>query len=93
MDYGNGQAREHALSVIKDEKSTQHQKLDAILYLMLSDHERLVWMETSFKSHPFSWVPIRHRGKVWAVLGAWFIAVSVALGDKIWFYLQELGVF
>ena len=93
MDYGNGQAREHALDVIKHEKSTQHQKLDAILYLMLSDHERIVWMEDAFKSHPFSLIPKQHHGKVWGFFALWFFAVSVTFGERIWFWVQELGIF
>ena len=93
LNLENGAARDHALSIIKDEKATQHQKLDAILWLMLRDHDRIVSMEAAFRTHPFSWIPPQHRGKLWTVVGVWSIAVTVALGEKIWLWLEKFGVF
>ena len=93
VDIKNGSARAHAVDVIKDLQATQHQKLDAILFLLLSDHDRIKVMEEAVSQHPFAGLQPKHASRVWSFLFAWFVAVSVALGDRVWFWLKELGVF
>ena len=84
----NGAARAFVMKVIENPKATQHEKLNAIITLMLSDHDRLVKIETAYLTHPFSLIPDKHRGKVWATFALWMGAVTWAFFDRIW----ELGI-
>lgn len=93
MGVPNGSAHAHAVSIIKDEKATQHQKLDAILYLLLSNNDRIKGIEACLDANPFSSLKPSHRGKVYAFMGIWFVAMSLAFAERVYYWLQQLGWF
>ena len=88
----NGEARKHALAVMSNTKATLKEKIDAMLFLQLQDHDRMVEMHEAHMTNPFSMIPAAHRGKVWAFFFAWFIALSIAFGDQVWTWAVRLGL-
>ena len=88
----NGEARAFVMTIIKNPKATQHQKLDAIITLMLSDHDRLVAMEAVVDSHPFSRLRPGVQKFIWGFTGLWFVGVTWAFGDFIYEVLRKAGL-
>ena len=88
----NGEARKLALSRMQDPKATVKEKLDAMMFLMLQDHDRMVDIHEAYMSHPFALIPAQHRGKVWATFALWMAAVTWAFFDRIWELGLRLGV-
>ncbi len=88
----NGEARAYVMKIINKPKATQHEKLDAIIVLMLSDHERLLTMEAFVDSHPLSRIGAKLRYAVYGFVFVWFWGVTWAFWDFIQEVLRKAGL-
>ena len=88
----NGEARSFVMKTVNNPKATLHEKMDAVIVLMLSDHDRLVEVERFTKGHPLSFLSPRSRKGVYVAVFAWFWGVTWAFGDFIWSILKTMGL-
>ena len=88
----NGEARAFVMKVVENPKATQHEKLNAIIVLMLSDHDRLVMVEEVVFSYPLSRFGTKVRNAVYAISAAWIVGVTWAFGDFIYEVLRKAGL-
>ena len=89
----NGHLKEQAVQLINDPKATQHQKLNAMLAMLLDNSDAI---QESNNANPFNLIPITWRKRAMMFVGAWmgWITLNVAgyelTPGSIWDFISDL---